>query len=85
MYIPNAKAKSSGTSSLLSVTKNASRPTSPGPGTHSGIDKEVALKIISKKKVKGNEASVWSEMEVLKGLNHPNIVGFILSYFISIE
>ena len=36
--------------------------------------KEVALKVILKKKVKGNEAAVWSEMEVLKGLDHPNIV-----------
>jgi len=39
-----------------------------------GVEKEVALKIIPKKKVKGNEASVWGEMEVLKGLDHPNIV-----------
>jgi calcium/calmodulin-dependent protein kinase I len=39
-----------------------------------GITREVALKIIPKKKVKGNEESVWSEMEVLKGLDHPNIV-----------
>ncbi len=38
------------------------------------IQKEVALKMIPKKKVKGNEASVWGEMEVLKGLDHPNIV-----------
>ncbi|KIM37645.1 hypothetical protein M413DRAFT_77019 [Hebeloma cylindrosporum] len=41
-----------------------------------GITKDVALKIIPKKKVKGNEASVWSEMEMLKGLDHPNIVKF---------
>ncbi len=34
------------------------------------------MKIIPKKKVKGNEASVWGEMEVLKGLDHPNIVRF---------
>jgi calcium/calmodulin-dependent protein kinase I len=40
----------------------------------SGVKKEVALKIISKKKLKGNEANVWGEMEVLKDLNHPNIV-----------
>jgi hypothetical protein len=39
-----------------------------------GITKDVALKIIPKKKVKGNEASVWDEMEMLKGLDHPNIV-----------
>ncbi|KAA1476377.1 Pkinase-domain-containing protein, partial [Dentipellis sp. KUC8613] len=32
--------------------------------------------VIPKKKVKGNEASVWGEMEVLKGLDHPNIVKF---------
>ena len=35
---------------------------------------EVALKVIPKKKVKGNEDSVWGEMEVLKGLDHKNIV-----------
>ena len=34
----------------------------------------MALKIIPKKKVKGNEAAVWGEMEVLKGLDHENIV-----------
>lgn len=39
--------------------------------------KDVALKLIPKKKVKKNEASVWSEMDVLKGLDHPNIVGTI--------
>jgi calcium/calmodulin-dependent protein kinase I len=38
------------------------------------ITKDVALKLIPKKKVKGNETSVWGEMEVLKGLDHPNIV-----------
>ena len=32
------------------------------------------LKVIPKKKVKGNESSVWGEMEVLRGLDHPNIV-----------
>ncbi|KAI0367501.1 Pkinase-domain-containing protein [Pilatotrama ljubarskyi] len=37
---------------------------------------EVALKVIPKKKVKGNESSVWGEMEVLRGLDHPNIVKF---------
>jgi calcium/calmodulin-dependent protein kinase I len=40
------------------------------------VTKEVALKIISKKKLKGNAASIWGEMEVLKDLNHPNIVKF---------
>lgn len=42
--------------------------------------KDVALKIIPKKKVKGNEASVWGEMEVLKGLDHPNIVSDLTSH-----
>ena len=43
-------------------------------GEASGAVKDVALKIIPKKKVKGNEETVWGEMEVLKGLNHENIV-----------
>lgn len=44
------------------------------------ITKEVALKVIPKKKVKGNEEAVWGEMEVLRGLNHPNIVRLLLSF-----
>ncbi|KAJ7653092.1 CAMK/CAMK1 protein kinase [Mycena polygramma] len=56
--------------------KSRSRSPSPAPSAPSGIKKEVALKLIPKKKVKGNEASVWGEMEVLKGLDHPNIVKF---------
>lgn len=43
-------------------------------GSH--VSKDVALKVIPKKKVKGNDEAVWSEMEVLKGLDHPNIVKF---------
>ena len=39
------------------------------------------MKVIAKKKVKGNEESVWGEMEVLKGLDHPNIVRRLLSFF----
>lgn len=42
---------------------------------------EVALKAIPKKKVKGNEESVWSEMRVLEGLDHPNVVRPSLSFF----
>ncbi|WVN87215.1 uncharacterized protein L203_102392 [Cryptococcus depauperatus CBS 7841] len=36
--------------------------------------KEVALKIINKKRIKGNEQAVIDEINVLKGLDHPNIV-----------
>lgn len=56
-----------------------SRSPSPTPSKEngdSGIEKDVALKVIPKKKVKGNEEGVWGEMEVLKGLDHPNIVKF---------
>jgi hypothetical protein len=45
-------------------------PTSAGGGG----TLDIALKVIPKRKVKGNEASVWAEMDVLKGLDHPNIV-----------
>ncbi|KAJ6555204.1 CAMK/CAMK1 protein kinase [Mycena vulgaris] len=60
-------------------SKKSSRSRSPSPSPtalKSGLTKDVALKLIPKKKVKGNEASVWGEMEVLKGLDHPNIVKF---------
>lgn len=65
-------SKNQSRSSLsVSASPKTSRPSSPAP---SGILKDVALKMIPKKKVKGNESSVWGEMEVLKGLDHPNIV-----------
>ncbi|KAH8086590.1 Pkinase-domain-containing protein [Cristinia sonorae] len=63
--------KNSDTKSNL--TRTSSR-TSVNSGPSTTID--VALKVIPKKKVKGNENSVWGEMEVLKGLDHPNIVKF---------
>ncbi|KAE9395341.1 Pkinase-domain-containing protein [Gymnopus androsaceus JB14] len=60
-------------------SKPSSRSASPGPSDPSpSITKEVALKLIPKKKVKGNEASVWGEMEVLKGLDHP--ISFVKFY-----
>jgi len=38
--------------------------------------REAALRALLKKKVKGNEdsESIWSEMWVLQGLDHPHIV-----------
>jgi hypothetical protein len=44
------------------------------PPSQTDVTREVALKAIPKKKVKGNEESVWSEMRVLQGLDHPNTV-----------
>ena len=53
----------------FTATRSPSAQTAPGD-----VTREVALKAIPKKKVKGNEESVWSEMRVLQGLDHPNIV-----------
>ncbi|KAL0141922.1 kinase-like domain-containing protein [Mucor lusitanicus] len=39
-------------------------------------NKVVAIKIIPKSKVKGHLDMVYSEMRVLEGLSHPNIIGF---------
>ncbi|PCH33213.1 Pkinase-domain-containing protein [Wolfiporia cocos MD-104 SS10] len=55
---------------------SAAHPNGHGARAESGLSVDVALKVIPKKKVRGNESSVWSEMEVLKGLSHPNIVKF---------
>ncbi|KKA19414.1 Calcium/calmodulin-dependent protein kinase, partial [Rasamsonia emersonii CBS 393.64] len=38
---------------------------------------KVAVKIILKKNVRGNEQMVYDELEMLQKLNHPNIVKFI--------
>lgn len=53
-----------------------------GAGTY-GIVREaegpqgkVAIKIIMKKSVKGNEQMVYDEMNMLKRMNHPHIVKF---------
>ena len=66
LVIPSPGGPKSSSSSVMSKgSKN---------GEDSGFTKNVALKIIPKKKVKGNEAAVWGEMDVLKGLDHENIV-----------
>lgn len=39
-------------------------------------NKQVAIKIIPKSKVKGHFELVHSEMKVLEGLSHPNVIGF---------
>lgn len=54
-----------------------------GAGTY-GIVREadcsrgkVAVKIILKKNVRGNEQMVYDELEMLQALDHPNIVHFV--------
>ncbi|KAL7628770.1 Calmodulin-dependent protein kinase cmk2 [Parahypoxylon ruwenzoriense] len=42
-----------------------------------GPDSKVAIKIILKKNVKGNERMVWDELEMLQRLKHPHIVRFV--------
>lgn len=38
---------------------------------------KVAVKIILKKNVKGNERMVYDELDMLQRLKHPNIVRFV--------
>ena len=61
-------------SPTIASSKKIGHKPSSNDKVSSGIVKDVALKVIPKKKVKECEASVWGEMEVLKGLDHPNIV-----------
>lgn len=39
--------------------------------------KKVAIKIILKKNVRGNEGMVYDELEMLQKLKHPHIVSFV--------
>ncbi|TIB72225.1 Pkinase-domain-containing protein [Wallemia mellicola] len=43
---------------------------------HPAGKQDVAMKVISKKKAQGNEKAIFDEMDVLKNLDHPNIVKF---------
>ncbi|CDS08840.1 hypothetical protein LRAMOSA10201 [Lichtheimia ramosa] len=38
--------------------------------------KQVAIKVIPKRNVKGHFHMVYAEMKVLEGLSHPNVIGF---------
>ena len=49
--------------------RNPRAHTAPGD-----VTRGVALRAIPKKKAKGNEESVWNELQVLQGLGHPYIV-----------
>ena len=74
---PSPPTRSSSSSSLSpshlsAFTKSSKHSSHSDNGEDFTV--EVALKVIPKKKVKGNESSVWGEMEVLRGLDHPNIV-----------
>lgn len=73
--ISREHSTSSVTSAFLSLTRSSSHNNQ----ADSGVIVDVALKVIPKKKVKGNEDSVWGEMEVLKGLDHKNIVSISYS------
>ncbi|EOR01424.1 hypothetical protein E3P92_01584 [Wallemia ichthyophaga] len=43
---------------------------------HPDGKQDVAVKVISKKKAQGNESAIFDETNLLKHLNHPNIVSF---------
>ncbi|KAH9850654.1 Pkinase-domain-containing protein [Lenzites betulinus] len=75
---PSPPSRTNSTASTGGSTSHLSAFSSKSKSSHNENDftVEVALKVIPKKKVKGNESSVWGEMEVLRGLDHPNIVKF---------
>lgn len=72
---PSTSSSAGGSTASVSSSLSAAECLPNGTAPEGAVAaKDVALKVIPKKKVKGNEASVWGEMEVLKGLDHPNIV-----------
>jgi len=74
---PTSLLTSSATSNNTNVSHlSTNKHSSKDAQSDSGVTVDIALKVIPKKKVKGNEDSVWGEMEVLKGLDHKNIVKF---------
>ncbi|KAI1786293.1 Pkinase-domain-containing protein [Ganoderma leucocontextum] len=75
--IPRTNSSSGSSFSPSSHFASFAKAAKHAPSTNDeSYSVEVALKVIPKKKVKGNESSVWGEMEVLRGLDHPNIVKF---------
>lgn len=77
--VPTTSSKPS-SSTLLSSSPAVTPPRSGSSPVPPDITRDVALKAIPKKRVKGNEESVWSEMRVLQGLDHPNVVRFPFSF-----
>lgn len=77
-------SRTNSTGSTLSPSSHLASFAKAAKGSSGASDEslsiEVALKVIPKKKVKGNESSVWGEMEVLRGLDHPNIVSVIFGH-----
>lgn len=74
--IPAALVSRTDSSSSIrhSMDRQDSKTGLASVGVKAGEKRDVALKVIPKKKVKGNEDAVWGEMDVLRGLDHPNIV-----------
>ena len=62
------------------LTRVDSKLALSGASVRSGETRDVALKVIPKKKVKGNESAVWGEMEVISALAFTHVHRLILSF-----